>query len=92
MINVKSEKMGKFSVQIRLPMSEANIETAYKALESETEFKKKADITIKKDKRALIVDISSNDVSSLHAATGSILRAIKIITSVANAPGKSSKE
>ena len=83
--------MSMFSVQIRVPMLEKDIEAACAALESETEFKKKADITMKKEKGAIVIDISSNDISSLHAATGSILRAIKIILSVASASSISSK-
>jgi len=77
--------MGSLSVTIRIPMKEKEVAVACKALESETEFKKKARIRLDKEKDALVVEISSDDMSSLHAATGSILRALKVILSVEKA-------
>ena len=80
--------MEKMSVRIRVPMPGKGIEEACKALESEVEFKGKSRISLCGDKGALVVDISSDDVSSLHAAAGSMLRAIKVVLSVAGAKGK----
>lgn len=78
--------MGSFSVTIRIPMKEKEVAVACKALESETEFKKKARIRLNKEREALVVEISSDDMSSLHAATGSMLRAIKVILAAGKAP------
>jgi tRNA threonylcarbamoyladenosine modification (KEOPS) complex Pcc1 subunit len=74
--------MSRYSIQIKAKMKEKEIPAACKALESETDFKGKAEIKIKKEPEALVVDISSEDLSSLHAAAGSILRALKVIASV----------
>ena len=85
--------MDSFSVTIRIPMKEKEVAVACKALESETDFKKKASIRLKKEKAALVAEISSDDMSSLHAATGSILRAVKVILAVGKAPkGSMGKE
>ena len=74
--------MKRFSVQIRVPMEKETIGSACKALESETDFQKRAKIKIIKEKEGILVSIDSEDVSSLHAAVGSILRAVKVIVSV----------
>jgi len=85
--------MDSFSVTIRIPMKEKEVAVACKALESETEFKKKASIRLEKQKDALVIGISSDDMSSLHAAIGSMLRAIKVILAVGKAPkGRMGKE
>ena len=74
--------MSRYSVQLKAKTKEKYLLAACKALESETDFKGKAEIKINKEPGTLIVDISSEDLSSLHAATGSILRALKVISSV----------
>jgi len=76
--------MKRFSVQIRVQMEKKNIGSACKVLESETDFQKRARIEIVKEKEGILVNIDSEDVSSLHAAVGSILRAVKVIVSVDN--------
>jgi len=81
--------MDDLSVRIKVPARKSEISEISKALESEADFKKRATISMHeepaKDGLNLIIDISSSDISSLHAATGSILRAVKVIISVKKA-------
>lgn len=83
-----------YSVEIRVPMQEKDLAKGAKALESETDFKGKAGISMEssKDKKTLIISIKSKDLPSLHAATGSILRAVKIMKAVENEGEESSDE
>jgi len=81
--------MAEFSVEISIPIPIKNIEAACKALESEMDFKGKARIKLKREKEKknegiLGINIISNDISALHAATGSMLRAIKVILSISD--------
>ncbi|MEM2974586.1 MAG: hypothetical protein QW112_03115, partial [Candidatus Micrarchaeia archaeon] len=75
--------MPKYSATIHIPMDAGSITAACKVLESEMEFRKRAEIEIGRGTgragEGLSIIISSEDISSLHAAVGSILRAVKII-------------
>jgi len=55
---------------------------AFQALEGELTFKKRAKPEIKQDKNKVIITIHADDISSLHATTGTFMRALKVVLSV----------
>lgn len=73
-----------FRITIEIPFkSNKEVENALKELKPELDFKGRAKIEIKKsDQTTLLVLITAEDLSSLHAAVGSQLRALKIIKGV----------
>ncbi|MCS7109268.1 MAG: KEOPS complex subunit Pcc1 [Candidatus Micrarchaeota archaeon] len=74
---------------IEMPFkSKKELDDSYKALLPELEFKGRAKIELKKERgknrNILIIKIEAEDLASLHAAAGSQLRALKVITGVQN--------
>jgi tRNA threonylcarbamoyladenosine modification (KEOPS) complex Pcc1 subunit len=55
---------------------------AFKVLQGELTFKKRAKPEVKISGRTVVVTILADDIASLHAATGSFMRALKVILSV----------
>jgi len=77
----------KISIIINMPFNnDIEMHNAFIALKPELDFKGRAKISLKEDKNtcSLIIHIEAEDLASLHAAVGSQLRALKVITGVQN--------
>jgi tRNA threonylcarbamoyladenosine modification (KEOPS) complex Pcc1 subunit len=75
------------SLTINMPFkNEKEMHNAFLALQPELNFKGRAKISLKEDKEtsSLTIRIEAEDLASLHAAVGSQLRALKVITGVQN--------
>ncbi len=73
----------KYSVSINTAFDSLNnAKKAVKTLESELTFQKKSSTEITTDKNFVVINIHSDDISAIHAATSSYLRALKVILSV----------
>lgn len=77
----------KIKMTIEMPFKDnKEMEEAYESLLPELEFKGRAKIGLEKltKEAKLIITITAEDLASLHAAAGSQLRALKVITGVQN--------
>lgn len=62
--------------------SAAEIESAMAALKSEVDFKGRASAKLEHKDKLMIIEITADDVSSLHATASSFMRALKVILAV----------
>ena len=79
--------MDKIKLRIEMPFkSKEDTRKAYLSLKPELDFKGRARITLETDpdEHKIIISIEAEDLPSLHAAVGSQLRALKVITGVQN--------
>ena len=79
--------MEKIGLTISMPFkSKEDAHKAYLSLRPELDFKGRAKITLEEvaEKRQVRIRIEADDLPSLHAAAGSQLRALKVITGVQN--------
>ncbi len=79
--------MEKIGLTISMPFkNKDDAHKAYLALRPELDFKGRAKIALKEipEKRRILISIEADDLPSLHAAVGSQLRALKVITGVQN--------
>lgn len=68
---------------IEIPFEDSKLaKNAYKVLQGELTFKKRAAPSVKIVGKSIVVTINADDISALHAATGSFMRALKVIFSV----------
>ena len=68
-------------IEIDFP-SVSRARKALAALKGELTFQGRAKASLNQRKEKVVVEISADDVSSLHATTSSYMRALKVITTV----------
>ena len=69
--------------EIEIPFSSAKAAgSAFKALQSEVEFQKRAHSSISLNENVLVIKIEAPDIASLHATASSFFRALKVLTAV----------
>lgn len=70
-------------MEIKVPFgNDEDAERALEALKGELSFQKRAKAGIERKGNIILIKISAEDLSALHAMAGSFLRALKVICSV----------
>ena len=68
---------------LEIPLKDAKeAESAIAALQSEVDFKGRAKAEVERNKNVIIIHITAEDISSLHATSSSFMRALKVILAV----------
>ena len=82
-VGKKEKEKSQFKIIIqKLFESKEDAQNIYKALQSEIAFKRRADSSINLIGKKLIINISANDISALHATVNSYMRALKVSLAV----------
>ena len=62
--------------------TEKDAEAAVSALQSEVDFKGRAKARVAREKNKIIINLTADDISALHATTSSFMRALKVILTI----------